>query len=307
MLINLQQILADNTPIDLVSQDFVIAGWQLRLVGQSAWLAAFGLALNHARVLDTQPDLIVHLRGHRPNLEQLDTQTVRWLEPDNQDSIQLLDLTTGVGLCVCAIPLRTYQQCAPLLHMLQAFLETKNMTLVHAAAVALRGKAALLVGRGGSGKSTTALLCLKHGLDYLGDDYCAVQTEPKAKVFGVYSSAKFHAAERLGFMTARQNPDLEKHFAMLSSTYHLQLPLQASIQAVFLPTLADELQIKEITAQTALLSLAPSTMFQLKTGPMVFSWLGRLVQKVPCYRLSLGQNPDHIAPLLQGFLEGLSS
>ena len=45
---------------------------------------------------------------------------------------------------------------------------------VHGAAVGIGGRAALIVGPGGSGKSTTALTCFAAGMDYAGDDYCIV-------------------------------------------------------------------------------------------------------------------------------------
>jgi hypothetical protein len=55
---------------------------------------------------------------------------------------------------------------------------------VHAAAVALDGRAVLLAAPSGTGKSTLAYHCYLDGLDLLGDDHVRVQLEPCVRVWG---------------------------------------------------------------------------------------------------------------------------
>lgn len=55
---------------------------------------------------------------------------------------------------------------------------------VHAAAMALNGRAALLAAPSGTGKSTLAYHCHLDGLDLLGDDHVRVQLEPRVRVWG---------------------------------------------------------------------------------------------------------------------------
>jgi hypothetical protein len=55
---------------------------------------------------------------------------------------------------------------------------------VHAAAVALNGRAVLLAAPSGTGKSTLAYHCHLDGLDLLGDDHVRVQLEPRVRVWG---------------------------------------------------------------------------------------------------------------------------
>jgi hypothetical protein len=179
---------------------------------------------------------------------------------------------------------------------------------MHAAAVGTDAGAVLLVGRGGSGKSTTALLALGAGLNYLGDDYCALNwQQPHPVVQSVYSSAKFfeNSALPLPPLRVQHGEEGSKPFAMLAPDFAAQLPQQAPIRAVLLPSLGGQLELEPIGAQAALLALAPSTLFQLRAGSDVFKQLGALVQRVPCYRLHLGAEPSAVAPRIRQWLEAL--
>lgn len=55
---------------------------------------------------------------------------------------------------------------------------------VHAAAVALNGRAVLLAAPSGTGKSTLAYHCHLDGLDLLGEDHVRVQLQPRVRVWG---------------------------------------------------------------------------------------------------------------------------
>ena len=51
----------------------------------------------------------------------------------------------------------------------------------------------LLAGKGGSGKSTTALTCLNSELQYVSDDYCVVVAQPSPFAYNLYCTAKVRA------------------------------------------------------------------------------------------------------------------
>ena len=88
---------------------------------------------------------------------------------------------------ICELP--AWAKASPFRIILSWLCNRHRMQIVHGGAVSMEGRAVLLVGPGGSGKSTTALACALAGMEYLGDDYCAV--EPKAgKVHMVYRTAK---------------------------------------------------------------------------------------------------------------------
>ncbi len=64
--------------------------------------------------------------------------------------------------------------------------------IAHAAAVGRSGSGLLLVGRGGSGKSTTAAACIDAGMEYVSDDYVLLTSDPDPTAHCLYSSAKLH-------------------------------------------------------------------------------------------------------------------
>lgn len=71
-----------------------------------------------------------------------------------------------------------------------AWLAQRGTVTLHVAAVGTKAGAALLVGRGGGGKSTTALACAAAGMKILGDDICAVTTDGRPEVHSLYGTAK---------------------------------------------------------------------------------------------------------------------
>jgi hypothetical protein len=78
----------------------------------------------------------------------------------------------------------------PLAEIFAAWLPLRGALLLHAAAVGDADGALLLVGDGGSGKSTTALLASQAGLGFLADDFCLVEPGSPPRVHSIYRSAK---------------------------------------------------------------------------------------------------------------------
>ena len=80
-------------------------------------------------------------------------------------------------------------------------MEASGRQLVHAAAVGTDEGALLITGRGGVGKSTTALACLEAGMQFLGDDYVVVGLDPEPQVYRLYGSAKLTSNSSSAFRT----------------------------------------------------------------------------------------------------------
>jgi hypothetical protein len=170
-----------------------------------------------------------------------------------------------------------------------------HMQIVHGAALAIAGRAVLLAGAGGSGKSTTALACALAGFEYLGDDYCAV--EPKAgKVHMVYRTAKLfgpslemipHLAD---WVDNRDRIDDEKGVIFLEPD-DVRLARSAELTAILMPRVANErlTTIETATRDQAIKAILPSTIGGLMGGTSITPRLIlELVRSVPAYHLVLG-------------------
>lgn len=72
-------------------------------------------------------------------------------------------------------------------------MEKNGCQLLHAAAIGTEEGAVLITGKGGIGKSTTALSCLQSGPYYFADNYLIVRLEPEPLVYSLYCTAKLNA------------------------------------------------------------------------------------------------------------------
>ena len=81
-----------------------------------------------------------------------------------------------------------------------AWLAQTGAVVLHVGAVGDSNGAALLLGRSGAGKSTTALACAMRGMGILGDDFCVVTTDGVPTVHALYATAKvaLDSEQRLG-------------------------------------------------------------------------------------------------------------
>jgi hypothetical protein len=195
--------------------------------------------------------------------------------------------------------------------MLNWSMADRGLHFLHTAAVGAAGRAALIVGQSGSGKSSTALTCLLAGMDYLGDDHCLVDPGTEPMVHAVYAAAKLHTEQMRRFPELEPfivNPDreaIEKGVAILHPHFSKQLPRSLPIAALLVPVIGEttETRIEPLSRGAALLALAPSTLLQMAAadtsglGPM-----GELVRRVPCYRVTLGSDRTAIAAAIGNLL-----
>lgn len=253
---------------------------------------------------------------HRERSELRGYQDGRFLAAYQLDSgtFSLLDRQTQVGFYVvqAANQLPYYEDGMPLRTLLHWALRDQGRQLVHAAAVGNVHGGVLIVGKSGSGKSTTALAALLAGMRYAADDYCVVGTEPEPVVYSIYNSGKV-AADHLHHFPALtplvNNPsglaEGEKALLLLQQHFPEQLAPCLPLRAILLPTITGE-KATSLTATSkseALRALAPSTLFQLSTGgEQDFRFLSRLVGQVPAYRLNLGTELAQIPKAIQSLL-----
>lgn len=212
-----------------------------------------------------------------------------------------------------AAGLLSWDWASPLRLVLHWWLGDHGILLVHGGAVGGDGGGVLVVGRGGSGKSTTTLSCLSAGLRYAGDDFVGLSAPPRPRVHSLYSSGKLeshHLARFAQLRSAVANPDRlkEEKAIVLVARSAPELPIAGfPLKAVLVPrVVADDPQTRAVltSSASALAALAPSTVFQLyPPHPRAMSIMAALVRCVPCYSLELGSDVQRIPETIIDILD----
>jgi hypothetical protein len=198
-------------------------------------------------------------------------------------------------------PLPNWERAAPLRTVLNWWLERRGAHLVHAAALAAGGRAVLLAGRGGAGKSATAVAALLGGAGYLADDYCVVESGSPAAVSSLFATAKLDA-RALGLLGAgglpAEPPRAPGDKWLLPLAGHPGLERRARLAAVVLPRLGGGpgTALEPCSRGAALAALAPSSLFQLaRDRAGALAALAGLLRDVPAFALRIGGSPREAA------------
>lgn len=206
-----------------------------------------------------------------------------------------------------------YERGSPCRSILGWWSADRGRQLTHAAAVGRPDGCVLLAGRGGSGKSNTALQCLSAGLSYLADDYCLITAGETPRAHALFGTGKVHGADLVRFpmlvpyVDNAQHLDVEKALFFFNRHLPDRLLRDAPIRAVVVPRVAGTgaSRLERVTPVDALLALAPSTTAQLPhAGAEVMHTLTALVRAVPCYRLTIGSSGADTAALIAALLDG---
>lgn len=227
--------------------------------------------------------------------------------------LSLFDQTRNVAVFWTedAKQLPIYEGGAPLLLIWHWWLGQQKYQVVHGAAVGTEQGAAFLVGKSGSGKSTTALRCLNDGLLYLGDDYCLLSVNAQPVVYSLYCSGKIHRAELERFprlqqaLTTAPYAYADKQLYFFHERFSAQIVRQLPMRAVLIPTISGEpnTQLKPASPAEALVAVAPSTTFQLPGAhTQTIRQLSQVLRQVPCYWLVLGTELARIPPVIEKLL-----
>lgn len=203
-----------------------------------------------------------------------------------------------------------FEAGSPLKKILQWWFDSSDTTMLHSASVCRNGKAILIAGRGGKGKTSTALACMTNGMDYLGDDYIVVEGNNEFSVSSVYNSAKLTSESYKRFPELREvtyNPDFkrgEKGIVFLRS-FSVST---AALMGIVLPEISTDEGSSFIRVSSAegFRALAPSTIFQhIGRRRNISEFTARLTKNLPCYKLKAGRDPELISNTVKNILKEL--
>jgi len=232
-------------------------------------------------------------------------------------SLNMMDLEARRGLFWVdhAAGLPSWLNAAPLRTLLHWWLEKNECQLVHAAAVGTERGAVLLTGKGGIGKSTTALSSLKSGLFYLGDDYIVARLKPEPCAFSLYNTAKLnadhveHFPEFGRFISNTKNLKDEKAVMFLHPAFSGQIMKAMPLKAVIVPHISgnDKSRLTTTSSENILRAASFTTMTQLPgAGIKTYEFLNQLSASLPCFNLELGRDLAHIPVALSEVLQTLA-
>jgi hypothetical protein len=192
---------------------------------------------------------------------------------------------------------------SPLRTLIQWWMEKNGCQLLHAAAVGNENGVALIPGKGGSGKSTTALTCLSKGFQYLGDDYVIIKKEPVPVVYCLYCTAKINTAdlprfpELMEIARAPVTRNQEKAVLQLYPRYADKIRTVLLVKAILTPEISgnEETFIRSVSFWPVLQAMSFTTMSQLPgISENTYTYLKEFIRNLPCFKIMPGSDRDRI-------------
>lgn len=185
---------------------------------------------------------------------------------------------------------------------LQAWLQSRGVVTVHAAGVACGGKAALIVGDAGSGKSTTALACAAAGFGFLGDDQVAVGwLDGRAVAHSLFASVRVDGiVHRLWRDVTEPEHGPVKALVLLSGAAVAVVP-SAAVGAVLVARVSpgEPSTLERATTRDALRAMVPSTLpGAVDDRPAVLRSCARTVLGRPAFHLRVGADLEAVPGLV---------
>lgn len=201
---------------------------------------------------------------------------------------------------------------APLRPIFAWWAESLGGQLAHGAVVGTERGAVLLAGKGGAGKSTTALACMEAGLSLAGDDYVLIESQAPQLAHGLYSSAKVTPTELetrfpglVAFaVSARREAD--KRVLALQRARPERLARHLPIRAVAAHAVSSSgvTSLRRASAVEVLGALAPSSLLQLPgPDPRGLERLAAVVRGARPFVFRAGRSSEQNAAVVRAMLE----
>lgn len=202
-----------------------------------------------------------------------------------------------------------WSKASPLRPLFHWCMEQCGCQLVHGAAVGCDGRAVLITGKGGIGKSTTSLEALSRGMQFAGDDYLVVALDPEPRVYPLYATAKVNPGKQETFprlmphMAHEATGPEEKTVFRLYPAFKEQMAGPMKLTSVVVPEITGEpvTRFEVFESKNEVKHHASfTTVCQLpKAGQTTYAFFHRLVEALPTYRLKLGSDPEQMCAALR--------
>ncbi|WP_420578364.1 hypothetical protein [Ekhidna sp.] len=199
----------------------------------------------------------------------------------------------------------------PLRMVFHWWFKNTGLQPTHAGAVGIENKGLLLVGAGGSGKSTSCLACINSQLRFAGDDYVLLDTQNR-QVFSLFSLSKV-TDKSIGLLenihidrSTLAKPIDDKYRIHLYPNYKESLIRSFPVFATLVPKVegGSKTSIVPCSKGEAMRAIAPTTLFQLPgLREESFAKISKFIRTTPTYTLNLGPDTSNLPTLLSSFLD----
>ncbi|MCB9100900.1 MAG: serine kinase [Anaerolineales bacterium] len=251
--------------------------------------------------------------GKRGEVRGFNTDRIRTIFQWGSNVLSIVDIQHGQAIFWTrdAAQLPQWEIGSPLRNILHLWLHEQGLQYVHAGAVGTPAGGVLLVGKGGSGKSTTALTCLNSDLVYVSDDYCLVSPDPAPMALNLYNTGKvradnIHRVPHLAPVISNVDKlDQDKALFFLHRFMPGKLATGFPLKAILIPRVTGRVDttLTPAPAMTGLSALTLSTVHQLPgAGPAALQLIKRLTDQLPCYYLELGTDLAQIPRVIKAMV-----
>jgi hypothetical protein len=206
--------------------------------------------------------------------------------------------------------LPAWEPSAPFRNLFHWALADMGLVFAHAAVVGTSAGAILLAGRGGAGKSTTAMVCVDAGWQYVSDDYCVLDASGHPTAHGLYGTAKVSpdAFARLPALAQVEHSQRDdgKIVLDLGTSLRPQLADSLPLRAVVIPTVTGTTgRLHRLPLVAGARALAPSTLFQLPGARQSsLGTIAQILRQIPVFGLDVGPDFASIPAALLPAIEG---
>ena len=236
----------------------------------------------------------------------------------NKRMITLFDSTRNIGILWMEKPEYFANYTSKPLQLIIQWWALKNeLFMVHAGAVGYPNGGILIVGKSGSGKSSTCMECLNSELQYVGDDQALISLCPKLRVYSLFNSVRLHQKDQhrysfLGGQTFRNDMEKDKNVIFLNGIIPQKLLYEMPLKAIVCPVVMDinTTRLVRIKESEVLRALAPNTLISILampgSGKKQFQKISSLVRSLPGYRLEIARDAKDIGQQIVNLLDELT-
>jgi hypothetical protein len=193
-------------------------------------------------------------------------------------------------------------------------LRRRGLYTIHATALEYNGRAVLIPGNSGRGKTTSFISLLRSGYRYLSDDHpllhdagARVEVLPFPIKINVTDATVQFFPELREASEQMLHPGVPKRFFYAEDLYPTAVGERCQPAIVLFPHVVDapKSHLELLPKSRALEALLPQALlvYDQEVARREFKVLAKLVQQVDCYRLHFGRDildlPKLITPLLE--------